>query len=188
MRIRQWGCPIHIHKHETLPVHHRAMGMPHFHGENPAEFCVQYPMTHRQGFMFVYMVHIDMLAPWRAKAPQSVKRVDACCIHEKTNITWWHRSRQSHHDDRAHNMAWICTYDNRLKHIPILLGQELLWLEKVTDVDTKVHHTKCIITHTHAGIYIYTYIHHAQHYHTERESKSDIANVLRAWPNKVQEM
>ena len=112
----------------------------------------------------------------------SVKHVDACCKHGETNVTWWHGSRQSHRDDLAHNIAWICTYDNRLECIPILQGQELSWLERVTHVNTRVHHTKCTITHTHAGI------NHAQCYHTKQESKSDIANIPSVWPNKIQEM
>ena len=74
----------------------------------------------------------------------------------------WHGSRQSHRDDCAHNITWICTYVNRLKHIPILQGQELSWLERVTHIATRVNHTKCTITHTHADICIYIHIHHAQ--------------------------
>ena len=31
-------------------------------------------------------------------------------------------------------------------------------------------------------------MHHAQCYHTERESKLDIANIPRVWPNKVQKI
>ena len=100
---------------------------------------------------------IDMLILWQAKALQSVKHVDACCIHGETNVTWWHGSRQSHHDDHAHNIAWICTYGNRLEHIPTLQGQELSWLERVTHVAMRVHHTKWTITHTCVGIYIYIY-------------------------------
>ena len=87
-----------------------------------------------------------------------LKYVDMYHIHGETNVTWWHGSRQSHYDDRAHNITWICTYGNRLEHIPILQGQKLSWLERVAHVAMKVHHTKCIITHTHAGIYIYIYI------------------------------
>ena len=33
-----------------------AVGMPHFHGENPAKFHVWYVTAHRQGFMPVYTV------------------------------------------------------------------------------------------------------------------------------------
>ena len=36
--------------------------------------------------------------------------------------------------------------------------------------------------------HIQIYIHHAQSYHTEEESKTDIANVPRVQPSKVQEM
>ena len=131
------------------------IGMPHFHGENLAEFHVWCAMAHQQGFTSVYTMCLDMLILWQAKALQSVKHVDACCIHGETNVTWWHGSRQSHHDDHAHNIAWICTYGNRLEHIPTLQGQELSWLERVTHVAMRVHHTKWTITHTCVGIYIY---------------------------------
>ena len=152
------------------------MGMPHFHGENSAEFHVWCAMAHQQGFTSVYTMCLDMLILWQAKALQSVKHVDACCIHGETNVTWWHGSRQSHHDDHAHNIAWICTYGNRLEHIPTLQGQELSWLERVTHVAMRVHHTKWTITHTCVGIYIYIYIyiHHVQCYHTEQESKQTL--------------
>ena len=85
----------------------------------------------------------------------SVKHVDACHIHKETNVTWWHGSRQLHHDDHAHNIAWVCTYGIHLQCIPTLQGQELSWLERVTHIATRVHHTKCTITHT----YIYTHTH-----------------------------
>ena len=82
----------------------------------------------------------------------------------------WLGSRQSHYDDRAHNIAWICTYNNRLKCIPTLQGHEHSWSTRVTCITTRVQHIECTITHTHASIYIYiyihTYIHHAHCYHT----------------------
>ena len=40
--------------------------------------------------------------------------------------------------------------------------------------------------HPHTRRHTHTYIHHAQCYHTERGSKTDIANVPRVWPSKVQ--
>ena len=126
--------------------------MPYFHSENPIEFCVGYGSP---GFVFVYTTCIYMLASWRTETLQSVKHVDACHIHRETNVTWWHGSRQSHDNDCAHNIVWICTYGNHPEHIPILRGQEFSWLEWVTHVATRVHHTKCTITHTRAGIYIY---------------------------------
>ena len=102
-----------------------------------------------------------MLVLWWAETFQSIKHVDVCRIHGETNVIWWHGSRQSHCDDRAHNITWIYTYGNRLEHILVLQGQELSWLERVTHVATRVHHTKYTITHTHASIYIciYIYIH-----------------------------
>ena len=89
---------------------------------------------------------------------QSIKHVDACCIHGKTNVIWWHGLRQSHRDDHAHNIAWICTYSNRLERICTLQGQEHSWLVRVACVTTNVHYTKCTITNTFASIYIYIYI------------------------------
>ena len=149
--------------------------------------------THAR-FRSMYTVCIDMLSLWWAKALQGVKHAGACRIYGETNVTWWHGSRQSHRDNCAHNIVWIYTYGNCLKCIPTLQGQELSWLERVAHVAMGVYHKKCTITHTHVGIYIYiyiyihTYIHHAQCIHTEQESKSDIANVLRVWPHKVQEI
>jgi len=92
-------------------------------------------------------------------------KFDMCPIHGETDVTWWHGSGWSHHGDYAHNMTWICICSKCLEHILMSQGQEHSWLERVTYVAIGVHHTKCMITHTHAGIYIY--IHHAQCYHTE---------------------
>ena len=91
------------------------------------------------------------------KPSKVLEYVDTCRIHRETNVTWWHGARQSHHNGCAHNIAWICTYYNYLKRIPIQEGQELLWLERVAHVATRVHHTKCTTTHTHARRYIYIY-------------------------------
>ena len=160
-----------------------AMGMPHFHDENPVVFRVWYAMAHRQGFASVYSVRINMLVPWRAEALQSIKHVDARCIHG---------SRQSHCDDCANNTAFaLSTYGIRLEHIPILQGQELLWLERVTHVATRVHHTKCKMTHTHGGthththtyIYIYTYIMHNAI--TQSMKVNRHCQHSKVWPNKV---
>ena len=149
-----------------LSIREYSIGDAPYHGENLAEFHVWCVMAHQQGFLFVYITRIDMLILWRVEALQSIKHVDAHRIHGETNVTWWHGSRQSHRDDRAQNIAWICIYNNRLEHIHILEGQELLWLKRVAHVAMKVHHTKCIITHTHAGIYIYIYIYIFTYIHT----------------------
>ena len=159
-----------------------------FSGKNLAEFRVWCDMAHRQGFAFVYTTCIDILAPWWDEALQSVKHTDMCLIYSETNVTWWHGSRQSHYNDRAHNIAWICTYNSRLKHIPMLQGQELSLLERVAYIAMRFHHTKCTITHTHAGRNIYIYnMHYAQCYHTKWENKLDIANAPRVWPSNVHE-
>ena len=39
----------------------KAMRMPHFHGENPTEFCVWCALAHRQGFMPMYTMRANML-------------------------------------------------------------------------------------------------------------------------------
>ena len=133
------------------------MGMPYFHGKNPAEFHICCTMVHQQGFMPVYPAHANMLVLGQAEAPQSIKHVDTCRIHEKIDVTWWHGLRRSHRGDNAHNMTWICTYSKCLEHILMPQGQEHSWLERVTHVAMRVYHTKCTITHTHAVIYIYTH-------------------------------
>ena len=121
-------------------------------------------MTHRQGFMLVYIVRANVLVLGRAGAPQSIKHINMRRIHEETNVTWWNGTGWSHCDDYAHSMTWVCTYSKCLKHIPMPQGQELSWLERVTHIVIRVHHTKCTITHTRAGIYIYIYIY--IHIHT----------------------
>ena len=68
----------------------------------------------------------------------------------------WHGSRQSHRNDHSHNKAWICTYSNCLEHIPTLQGQKSSWLAKVAHLATRVHHTKCTITHIQTHIDIHT--------------------------------
>ena len=52
------------------------MGMPHFHGKNPAKFFIWCAMAHRQGFMLVYTMPANVLMLGRAGAPQSIKHVD----------------------------------------------------------------------------------------------------------------
>ena len=115
-------------------------------------------MVHRQGFMTMYMAHANMLVPGRARAPQSIKHVNTCRIHRETDDTWWHGSGRSNYSDYAHNVTWICTYSNWLKNILISQGPEHSWPKRVAHISTRVHHTKCTITHTHIGIYIYIYI------------------------------
>ena len=65
-----------------------AMGMPHFHSENPTKFCVWFTMAHQQDFMPVYTTHANMLMLGRASAPQSINHIDASRIHRETNVTW----------------------------------------------------------------------------------------------------
>ena len=106
-------------------------------------------IAHQQGFMPMYMVRANMLMLGQAKAPQSIKHIDTCCIHEETNVTWWQGLGWSHRNDYAHNMTWICTYNKCLEHILIPQGQE----------HSPTH------THKHIYIYIYIYMHHSQSYH-----------------------
>ena len=54
------------------------------------------------------------------------------------------------------NMYFFNIYDNHLEHIPTLQGQELSWLERVTHIAMRVHHTKCTITHIQIDIDIHT--------------------------------
>ena len=154
-------------------------------------FCVLCAMVHRQGFMTMYMAHANMLVLGRARAPQSIKHINTCRIHRETDDTWWHGSGRSNCSDYAHNVTWICTYSNWLKNILISQGSEHSWPKRVAHISTRVHHTKCTITHTHIGIYIYIYIHTYIMHNAitqSRESNTNIANIPRVWPSKVQEM
>ena len=147
------------HKMLSLPSfdgENTAMGMPHFHGENPTKFRIWCAMAHQQGFMPMYTVHANMLVLGQAEALQSFKHIDTCHIHGETNVTWWHGLGPSHHSDYAHSMTWICACSKCTEHILMSQGQEHLWLERVTHTATRVHHTKCTITHTHTSIYIHT--------------------------------
>ena len=69
MRIQQWGCPI-------------------FTAKIRQSFYVWCAMAHRLGSMLVYVVHANMLMLGRAEAPQSIKHINMCRIHEETNVTW----------------------------------------------------------------------------------------------------
>ena len=92
-----------------------AMGMPYFHDENLAKFHVW--CTSRVS----RIQSISMCLHYGKQKPSKVlDHTDMCHIHRETNVTWCHGSRQSYCNDRAHNMAWICTYSNRLEHIPTL--------------------------------------------------------------------
>ena len=65
--------------------------MPHFHGENLAEFRVWCVMAYRQGFMLVYTTYVSVFVLGQAKALQSIEPVDARRIHgeiDVTKLTW----------------------------------------------------------------------------------------------------
>ena len=97
-----------------------AIGMPHFHGENPAKFRIWCATAHHK-VLRLCIHHILTCSHCNKPKPSKVlEHIDTCHIHRETNVTCWHGSRQSHRDDRAHNIAWICTYNNCLEHIPIL--------------------------------------------------------------------
>jgi len=80
-------------------------------------------MVHRQGFILVYTMRANMLMLGWARAPQSIKHIDACHIHRETNVTWWHGSGRSHYDNCAHNIAWTYTYSDGHGHIPTQQSQ-----------------------------------------------------------------
>ena len=107
MRIWQWGCPIFTAKSG------RVLHLVHYGASVGCCVCVCDAYRHA--------------CTVTSQSPP--KHVDTCRIHGETNVTWWHGSRQSHRNDRAHNIVWICTCNNRLEHIPILQGQVLSWLE-----------------------------------------------------------
>ena len=137
-------------------IAHKMLFSPSFRCENTTTGCLIFMVKIGQGFMSIYTVCIDMLILRHTEALQNIMIVDACRIHGETNVTRWDKLGQSHCDDRAHNIAWIYTYDNRLERIHILQGQELSWLERVTLIVTRVHHTKCTITHIQVDIDIHT--------------------------------
>ena len=131
-------------------------------------------------------------------------------IHKETDVTSWHGSRQSYHNDHAHSMAWICPYDSCLECIAAPQGQEHPQLWDGHSPNHRVHHTKCTIihkqahTHTHTHTHTYTYIMHNAITQSKkakqtlptfqgygptryRKSKSKIFIPKECGPSKVQE-
>ena len=104
MRIWQWGCPIFTTKIQQSFLFDAPTG-------RVSHLCIWRISTRS---------HRD-----KPKPSKVLEHTDTCHIHGETNVTWWHGSRQSHRNDHAHNIAWICTYGNHLEHIPILQGREL---------------------------------------------------------------
>ena len=105
--------------------------LPYFHGENLAEFRVWYTMVYQQGFAFVYTVRINMLVLWWAETLQSIKHVDACHIHWKTNVTqvtwiktitpWWSCTQYSM-NVHLQQLPWAHTYTIRSRALMISEG------------------------------------------------------------------
>ena len=58
----------------------------------------------------MYTVHIDILVLWRAEAHQSIKHVDVCRIHGKTNVIWWQRIKTI-------TLRWSCTQYSMNMHL-----------------------------------------------------------------------
>ena len=127
----------------------------YFHDENSVEFRVWCTMAHQQDFMPMY-THVPTCLCWNETKPLKASNLLMRVAYMGKPISFrWQRLRQSHHDDHAHNIAWICTYNNCLECIPTLQGQEHLWLQWVAFLATRVHHTKCTITHIQAYIDIH---------------------------------
>ena len=61
--------------------------MPHFRGENLAEFHVWCAIAHRQGLVLAYMACINIFILRQIGAHQNIKHVDARCLHGETNVT-----------------------------------------------------------------------------------------------------
>ena len=142
-----------------------ATKVPYFHSENWTEFRVWCAMAYRQGFMLVYMARISMFVQGRAKVHQSIKHVDACCIHEETNVTL-DEMDQDNHTAMIMNRIWheYGPTTNDMSAYPPYKDKSTHDHERVTLLTVGVHHTKCMITHkqvdihTHTHIYIYIYI------------------------------
>ena len=120
-------------------ITHKTLFSPNFHCENMAT-KMPYFSWWKSGRV-LHLVHYGALVGFHAyvhdmrqyvhtKASQdfqSIKKGDTCCIHEETNVTIWHGSRQTHYNNHAHNIAWVCTYGDHLKRISILQGQVYPW-------------------------------------------------------------
>ena len=143
-----------------------AMGMPYFHGENLAEFCIWCAIAHRQGVAPIYTTRIDMLILRRVETPQSIKRVDACqCL----SHTW---GNHCHWVTRIGKITlWcLCTQYSMNMHL-----RQLPWAHTHTTRSTTLmtrdshscsHESPSYKAHNHSYtgrhiyIYIYTYIMH----------------------------
>ena len=122
-----------------------ATEVPHFYGKNSIEFRVWWGRVSCLCIWYVQTYSCqDELEP--LKASSILMRI--AYIGKLISLRQ-HGSRQSHRDDHAHNISWICTYSNCHEHIPTLQGQEHSWLEMVAYLATRVHHTKCTIRRCH---------------------------------------
>ena len=124
----------------------------------------------------------------RAKDLQSIKKVDTCCIHEETDFTIWHGSRQTHCNDHAHNIAWVCTTAVALSAYPYCKVKCTHDHEKVTLLTMRVHYTKRT---TQQGIgRINQTLPYPRNMTRARytKHKTGIVYIPRVWPNKVQRM
>ena len=125
------------------------------------------PFSWRKFGRVLYLVHYGAFVGFQAY-------IYGVCQHAHAGTSWSPSKHQTYwcashtRGNRYHLVTWIgtitlqwsCTQysvnSNSLRHISTLQGQKHLWLERVTHVATRVHHTKSTITHTQAYIDIHT--------------------------------
>ena len=116
-----------------------------------------------QSFHFapVYTVRVSIFMLGWVKAYQSIKHVDVCRIHRETNVTSWHGIRQTHCDNDAHNVAWICTLAVTLSTYLHSKVKSTYDHERVAFLTMWIHHTKFMTIFKQASIYTHTHTHNA---------------------------
>ena len=137
---------VYIHIGTTIQVKLKVLNVPHFHGENPVEFCIWCAIMHRQGFESMYSACINMLM----RVAYTGKLMSLADMDQDnhtvmiTHIIW--------HEYALTTVALSAYLHHKVKSTHNY---------EVTLLTMGVHHTKCTIihkqahTHTHTDIYIY---------------------------------
>ena len=104
--------------HENIEI-----GTPYFHGQNSAQFRIWCIMDSNKVACLCIWCVLTCLCCYEPKPSKASSMLMRVVYTGKPMSLRWHGLRQSHRNDLAHNIAWICTYSNRLELIPTLQGQ-----------------------------------------------------------------
>ena len=159
------------------------MGIPHFHGENPTEFCVWCATAHRR----VSRLCIRCVLTYSHHDEPKPSKVLNILIH----VTYTGKPMSLGDMDQDNHTTMIMhTIQHEYAPTAITLSTYPCYKVKSSHDQrgSLIQPQKSIIQsaqstiHTQADIYN---MHHAQCYHTKRENKLDVANAPSVWPNKA---